>query len=292
MTIQYSGNVNERTYRRTELGLTQTEAGAQAGVSLATWRRWEDEPDSVSAKTRMACERVLAASSEYERALAKPSTAFQNSWGDSHYLTPRQAYSIAVTLDGWADTDIREWLRRGEQALHEIRPFDAFDLRVMMLVGENRAWAEAVRQRCYALSDEIERGVLPFDRPGPFIDEVLIAATLSSAEAWLTDFPELFQGIPARDSVDDEGNEANLIGDDDWATVSDGFDDRCRWDDWEVPVRNGHPLLPAILDERHPFRWFDNVGASGPGYLQRLSGMVSRIEAPPATDGRGLLQDR
>jgi hypothetical protein len=28
------------------------------------------------------------------------------------------------------------------------------------------------------------------------------------------------------------------------------------------------------LTERHPFTWFDHVEPTGPGYLQRLSGLV------------------
>lgn len=151
---------------------------------------------------------------------------------------------------------------------------DLFDLRVMMLVGESRPWAEAVRQRCVKLSEEIEAGVLPFDRSWPLIDEVLIGAALGGAQAALEDAPELFDRITARDSVADEENEEYTIGDEDWDAVSDGFDDQCRWDEWEVPIRTGHPLLPAILEARHPFTWFD-AEASGPGYLQHLSGQLA-----------------
>lgn len=39
----------------------------------------------------------------------------------------------------------------------------------------------------------------------------------------------------------------------------------CRWDEWEVPIRQSHPLLPAVLAERHPFTWFDAEEATGPG---------------------------
>jgi len=264
--------VSERRDRRIELDLTQADAARKADVSLATWRRWEEDPDSVSAKTRIACEDVLEGASEFERALSKSALAFTDSWQDSSRLTPRQAYAIAVELDGWADVDIAEWLRDPSESLHEVAPFHHFDLRVMMLVGENRAWAEAVRQRCRIISNEIEAGMLPFDRPGPLIDEVLIGAALHSAQESLEDMPELFERIPAREAVD--GDEDYVIGDDDWDAVSDGFDDACEWDEWEVPLRQGHPLLPAVLAQRHPFTWFDGGEPSGAGYLQRLSGLV------------------
>lgn len=266
--------MSPRTERRNELRLTQSAAAGSAGLSLATWRRWEEDPESVSAKTRKACERVLARETEHSRALAKSAAAFEAAWGDSPYLTPRQAYAIAVELDGWADIHIASWIQDPDGPLHQVSPFDLFDLRVMMLVGESRAWAEAVRQRCYRLSEEIERGILPFDRPGPLIDEVLTGAALGGAQATLDGMPELFDQIASRGSVDDDESDDYLIGDDDWDAVGDGFDDRCQWDEWEVPLRVGHPLLPAVLAARHPFRWFDDVEASGPGYLQRLAGLV------------------
>lgn len=264
--------MTERTDRRVQLDLSQTDAARRAGVSLATWRRWEGDSESVSAKTRSACQSVLESATELERALAKSAEAFSVAWAESPHLTPRQAYAIALELDGWADTDIAEWLREPRQPLHEVAPFCDFDLRVMMLVAENRAWVEAVRRRCRVISDEIEAGTLPFNRSGPLIDEVLVGATLEGAQALLADIPEIFDRIAARSAIDD--GEDFFVGDNDWDAVSDGFDNECRWDEWEVPLMNGHPLLPAVLAERHPFRWFDAVEPTGAGYLQRLSGIV------------------
>ncbi|MGO2655423.1 MAG: hypothetical protein ACTH93_06280 [Pseudoclavibacter sp.] len=266
--------MTERTERRSELGLTQSAAALSAGVSLATWRRWEEIPESVSAKTREACERVLARETEFSRALSKSADAFEAAWGESRRLTPRQAYAIAMELDGWADLGLSEWIDHPDEPLHQVPPFDLFDLRVMMLVGESRAWAEAVRLRCYSISSDIESGVLPFDRPGALIDEVLIGAALDGAQSSLEDMPELFDRIAPRVSVADDENEDYLIGDDDWDIVSDGFDDACRWDEWEVPLLRGHSLLPAILANRHPYRWFDLTEASGPGYLHALAGLL------------------
>lgn len=210
--------------------------------------------------------------------LAAEKSAFAASWGDSPHLSPRQAYAIAGTLDLWADLFLGEWLKNpSAEPLHTVVPFDQLDPRVMMLVGESRAWAELVRTRCFAVSEEIKDGLLPFDRDGCFFDELLLALALPFAEASLADDPELFEGIPAAEPNDG----GYVMPDDEWDSVSDGFDDLCRWDEWEVPLMHDHPLLRAILDARHPFTWFDLAVPTGPGYLNRLAGRETLTTAEP-----------
>lgn len=247
--------MNELAKRRVEFGLTQDEAARKAGVSLASWRRWELDPDSVSVKTCVACEGVLESVAEFKRVFSKSCEAFTNSWNDSPRLTPRQAYAIGLQLDFWADTDIAEWLQDPSVPLYEVSPFTHFDLRVLMHVGENRAWVEGVRQRCYVISDEIQSGTLPFDRPGPLIDEILIGASLDDAQTLLREEPELFAQIPSREGKGDD--EKFEIGDDDWDLVVDGFHDVCESEDWEIPLWKWHPLLPVVLAQRPPLTWFD-----------------------------------
>jgi len=181
-------------------------------------------------------------------------------------MTPRQAWAVLSVLAYWADTDLRGWLDGDvDQPLYQCEPFVHFDERVMMLVGENKAFAEKARKRCLAVHDEIEQGVLPFDRPGCYFDEVLVGAAVRVAEDYLNDMPELFAGLPERPSADlsvpgaqDEEQEIPH-GDDDWDQVTDGFDDLAQWDDWEVPLVTDHPVLGPLLEQRHPFRWFDQV---------------------------------
>jgi transcriptional regulator with XRE-family HTH domain len=248
--------MNERREIREQLGLTQAEAAARAGVSFATWRRWEEDPAAVRSTTASKCARVLDRDTAFRNALAVEKAAFTTSWKESPYLTPRQAYAIAGSLDFWADTFIGEWLNDpSTEALHTVVPFDALDPRVMMLVGENRAWAELVKERCLAVSEEIRTGVLPFDRDGCFFDELLVALALPYAKASLSDDPDLFDGLPEAREPDDDDDHVLL--DNEWDAVSDGFDDRCRWDEWEVPVMRNHPLLRAILDARHPWERTD-----------------------------------
>lgn len=261
--------MNQRRNGRDALGLTQAEAAARAGVSLATWRRWEDDPQSVSLATRATCERVLAPDQRIPRA----SDSIETAWKDCPYLTPRQASAIAGELGLWADLFIREWLTRSpREPLHEVSPFDQLDLRVMILVNENRAWAAKAAERCDAVAEEIEQGILPFDRPGCYFDELLMALALRPAEEQMSEMPELFVNVPARTVAKSD----DWILDSDWEAVSDDFDDRSRWDEWEVPTMGNHPLLAAILKDHHPCWWFDPGEGTGSGYLQQLAGLVAR----------------
>lgn len=206
-------------------------------------------------------------------ALSESAADFESSWSDCLYLTPRQAYAIASVLLFWADGELQEWGRGTDnEPLHAVPPFAYFDRRVLFYIDESRAWVESVRDRCYAIADEIKHGILPFDRDGAYIDELLIAASLAEAESQLSDMPELFDEIAPRKAF--ETDDDHKIGDNDWELVSDAFDDRCRWDEWEVPLFTNHPLLPAVLAARHPFTWFDLVPPSGLGYLQGLRGLT------------------
>jgi transcriptional regulator with XRE-family HTH domain len=270
--------MNERAATRQSQLLTQQESAGRAGVSLATWRRWEEDPAAVSAKTRAACEKVLNQDSAMSVALSEAAADFENSWSDCHYLTPRQAYAIASVLLLWADGELQEWGRGADnEPLHDVPPFAYFDRRVLFYVNESRAWVESVRERCYAIAAEIQRGTLPFDRDGAYIDELLIAASLAEAESQLNDMPELYDELAPREAF--ETNDDYKVGDNDWESVSDAFDDRCRWDEWEVPIFANHPLLPLVLAARHPYTWFDLVPPSGRGYLQRLGGLTAESES-------------
>jgi len=248
--------MNDRMALRKDLNLTQTAAAARAGVSLATWRRWEADPDSVATDTAGACERVLRAHPLHRSETARD--AIELAWNGDNRITPRQAFALAVVLGLWAD-ELRAWIESpADEPLHDVGPFAVFDHRVMFYVGENLAFAAATRDRCDAVAREIESGTLPFLRPGRFIDEVLMGAALPTAEAYLNEMPELFEDIRPR-----IGDELDEMGDDDWDVLSDWFDDEAFAADWEVPL--GLPALPVLLAERHPFTWFDEEGEA-PSY--------------------------
>jgi len=254
--------------------MTQPEAALRAGVSLATWRRWEEDPETVSADTRTKCERVVDVNREVRSPFADDDLKFEQSWGDCPYLTPRQAYAIATVLAWWADTEIREWLDADwmREPLHDVSPFAQLDRRVMIYVNDNKAWAAKAQERCYAIADEIAEGILPFDREGCFFDELLMAVALPAGQEHLTEMPEVFEDIAPRVAAHED--EIHFCGDDEWDLLSDECDDRCRWDEWEVPMLRDHPLLAAILADRHPYTWFNPGPGTGAGYLRRLAGMV------------------
>lgn len=250
-------------YQREAKELSQGEAARRAGVSLATWRRWESDPSSVRRDTAAKCERVLAGPTKSNSELESMVRKANEIWGESKIITPRQAWALMSTLDLWGDLYIGEWLQATDEPLHEVEPFTFIDKRVMMLVAENRAWAAMVKQRCHMLSTEIQEGILPFFREGPYIDEVLIGAALLESQQTMDDVTEDLDGLVVRKRDTEVGptpSDDFSLSDDDWDVVGDNFDDVAQWDDWEVPLFTDHPVLPALLEQRHPFRWFDTFG--------------------------------
>lgn len=222
--------MNERMERRLELDLTQAEAARRAGRSLDTWRKREADPSTVGDESRRRCAAVLRP--EVQEVPIDPAVGkhYVRTWGDCPYMTPRQAYAISVQLDVWNDIEISEWVLSPDEPLHTVGPFEALDLRVMMMVGENRAWAAGVARRCAVIAREIENGELPCDRPGPYIDEVLFGAAIHAARAWAAVDPTLVEPVPAREETEvDAGSHKDMVEDDEWDELYDEFDDRARW---------------------------------------------------------------
>ena len=258
--------------RENALGLSKTELARRAGVSLPTWRKWERNAASVTPRSAAKCKRALEELATRSRqATAEPAregtlAQVAEAWEDG-ILTQRQACAISITLSSWAESDLQDWLDgRSDQPLYRVGPFAHFDLRVAMLIGENVAYAAMAMERCLAVDHEIGNGTLPFGRDGCYFDEVLMGAALPEAEEFYRYMPTLFKDIPERHSLDArvlqdiDDDEDFLLGDEDWEDLAEAFDSWARWDDWRIPVLSGHPLLPRILEIRHPFRWFDVAG--------------------------------
>lgn len=245
--------MSERRRQREAIDLSQAAAAARAGVSLATWRRWEENPDVVSGSTRTKCEQVLDAQraihERHRRQLAEENENIDRLWRSHPLLTPRQASGIMVQLDMWQHLFIGTWLegRGPKEPLHTVSPFDELDPRVMIHVNDNQAWAHLARQRCITVRDEMHCGVLPFDRDGCFFDEILMALVVD----WVA---ETYDDSEAEGSFDGIAPHEN---DDDWVTVSEVFNDAARWRSWKIPTIVGHELLPTVLAQSHPFSWFD-----------------------------------
>jgi len=248
--------MNERKQRRMRLGLSQTEAAEEAGVSATTWRHWEDDPQRVSETTRLACEEVLDDAEAGEAQVAEFVRHIAVAWRDCPTLAPRQALALAMSLTFFGNVAISEWLDDPlERPLHEVPPFDAFDLRVMIRIDDNRAWARAAAVRCHEVVSGIENGVLPFDRVGCFFDEMIMAPALAMAESLPSDTsPDFSSVVPSRTA---SNCPKGWVRDDDWEQIHAHFTKICRWPDWEVPLLAGLPQVGALLAERHPYTWFD-----------------------------------
>ena len=275
---------NERTMSRQEeregLRVTLAQAASYARVSVQTWRRWEEDPTSVSPATAAKCDQALrrmvaqaGAKAGSEAQLQALKRRLSHTW-HSGPLTPRQAYALIDVLGGWAELDLQLWFEDGcEEPLHQVGPFAHFDHRVMMLVGDNKAFAAEAQQRCLALYEEIERGLLPFQRDGCYFDEVLMAAALIKAGDLLSEAPEMFEGINVserpRGGTETHDLAPTTASDADWEQLGETFDNLAQWEDWEVPVRVGSHFLPFLLAIRHPYRWFD-LGAPRPTMRETL----------------------
>lgn len=197
---------------------------------------------------------------------------FSEVWGDDPCLTARQAYGIAVALDWFADAEIDPWLENPSEApLHEVPPFNQFDLRVMMLVGDNRAWAALAAEHCHAVAKTFRDGTASFFNPGatapPYFDELVVAAAVPFAQDQMHDMPEFYEGIPARMSAPDGADDDDdwLLDDEDgWSRLIDILDDGSARPDWADPILGPHPSARCLMDENHPFTWFDRPSAPSP----------------------------
>ena len=250
--------------RRDESGVIQPVTATQPSISLERSQR-RDDPPLASAETPQAPEH----SNEIQEArikLAESATRFEQGWQDCPYVTPRQASAIATGLALWS-ANIGDWLQGGSvQPLHEIGPFTSIDRRAMIYVNDNKAWAAKAQERCDALCEEVERGVLPLEQHGCFFDELLIGAVLPEAETILAVLPEVFDVIPARATRGDQDENVLQVSDDDWDAVSSTLLDSCRWHASQVPLYRNHPLLAATLADMHPFEWFDPPEDADAGY--------------------------
>lgn len=220
--------------QREQLGLTQAQAAGRAGVSLPTWRRWEADPGSVSARSAAKCRMALEAAAQggqwavQDQARRDLKARIVRVWAHG-VLTPRQAFAVMVSLVVWAAVDLKSWLEHGRGPLDHVGPFAYFDRRALVLVGETKVLATTAMERCLAIYDALAEGALPVRREGGFLDEVLMAAALRRADELLRQVPQLFEDLPehraiARGLVRDDADGVPL-GDDDWSVVTNALDD-------------------------------------------------------------------
>jgi hypothetical protein len=198
---------------------------------------------------------------ELEKAMAAQYTRFQEAWADRPGLTPRQAFGIAAALDWFADAEIGPWLEDpSAEPLHTIPPFDVIDLRAMVLVNENRAWAALAAQRCSVVAEDLAAGYLSFFEEDDvcYFDQLVVVRAVRWAQNQMEDQPDFFEGIPPRLSGPEGDDGWQLDDSAGWASLSEMLDGYAARGDWnEVLFPGLRPMRDLLRKKNHPFTWFD-----------------------------------
>lgn len=262
--------------RRELLGFTQAEAAAKAGVSLATWRRLETEPDaSFRHSTVRAVEQVLKlapgglnlvrAGEEPPPLLDTPQP--QGSWlaerigrsftGDP--LTPRQAFKITMATAGMDDDTFVQWddYLQGLCGVDDLWMLSELPDWVLFIV--NNVWLHRFRQAIIGVGAQIDQGQVPY--PRCMAERVALAIVLNHAQQRDSDIesemiegdPDTAAALPRHDDGEDDWEhvEAALYGDD--------LDFKMIWLPNFTRSIFGAPDSP--YSAWHPHRWWE-TGAS------------------------------
>lgn len=249
--------------QRKATGLTQTDAARKAGVSLATWRRWEADAGAVSSEVRARCERVIEPKrQEIDGTWREPYKV----WHGHPHLPARHAAALSSELAMHKDLHVSDWLdslRTGAEPLKNVPPFCYFDPRVMFHVGENAAWAEMAAERSMHVSRLLGNGAFPHaEWFSCLYDQLIVVASIPAAAEALRDMPELYAGLeePEPRTIEDEDEPDGVFE----LSDDDIWEDLAEW----LRVSSRYPIgdfldppaifLPVAIQEHHPFTWFDS----------------------------------
>lgn len=263
--------------RRELLGLTQGGAAAKAGVSLATWRRLETEPDATFRQSTVrAVEEVLKVApgglallrAGEEPPLFDVPRPRESAWleriahsftGDP--LTPRQAFKIAMSTAGMDDDAFVQWddYLRGRCGVDELWLICELPDWVLFIV--NNLWLQRFREAIIDIGGRIEQGELP--RTRCIAERVALCIVLDHAEHVSSDIDS--------ESIEDDPDTAALFphrGDveDDWEGVAEALldgdlDARMIWLPNFTRTVFGSPDGP--YSAWHPFRWWETGATDG-----------------------------
>jgi transcriptional regulator with XRE-family HTH domain len=270
------------TARRNELGITQAEAAAKAGISLATWRRFEQSPGlGYRADTIRGVERALKlARKELVNLLGEeqPAIAMQTGkdrawiapwnelWGATNWpsISPLMACAIQAALDSGRDM-LESALDDSNFDPEEWPVLAEFDSRIFVEVGENKPWYRALANRMQHLVDAMDKGQLIDESCECFADAALFGAAVRDASATWDDDTEAWAGVSNVRPIDNDAAESPAASvDENW---DDDYDD--RWDlfmddlDNRMPYREWDCVFPEYRKTRHllnhrPVKtWFD-----------------------------------
>lgn len=273
------------TARRNSLSITQAEAAAKAGISLATWRRFEQSPGlGYRGDTIRGVERALrltrkeltsllggdqpaiAGQTEKEQAWIGPWNALwrATSWPS---ISPLMACAIQAALDSGRDM-LESALDDSNFNPEEWPVLDEFDTRVFIEVGENKPWYRAMAKRMRHLVDAMHKGQLIDESCECFADAALFGAAVRDAIAsW--DDTEAWAGVSnvlpaeadgkeghADEDEHDEGCDPDDDDDDRWNFFVDDLNDRMPYREWDC-VFPEYRKTRHLLNHRPVKTWFD-----------------------------------
>jgi len=271
------------TARRNELGITQAEAAAKAGISLATWRRFEQSPGlGYRADTIRGVERALklarkeltnllgeeqpaiAVQTEKEKAWIAP---WNELWGATNWpsISPLMACAIQVALDSGRDM-VESALDDSNFDPEEWPVLAEFDSRIFIEVGENKSWYRALAKRMRHLVDAMDKGQLIDESCECFADAALFGAAVRDAIATWDDDTEAWAGVSNALPIENDGAESRTADDEDedwddddddrWDPFVDDLDDRMPYREWDC-VFPEYRKTRHLLNHRPVKTWFD-----------------------------------
>lgn len=272
------------TARRNELGITQAEAAAKAGISLATWRRFEQSPGlGYRADTIRGVERVLKLARKELASLLgedQPVIAGQTDktkawigpwnklWAATTWpsISPLMACAIQVALDSGRDM-LESALDDSSFDPEEWPVLREFDSRIFIEVGENKPWYRALAKRMRHLVEAMDKGQLIDDSCECFADAALFGAAVRDAIATWDDDTDAWSGVSnvlpiendgaeSRTAEDDENGDWDDVDDDRWDLFVDDLDDRMPYREWDC-IFPEYRKTRHLLNHRPVKTWFD-----------------------------------
>lgn len=270
------------TARRNELGITQAEAAAKAGISLATWRRFEQSPGlGYRADTIRGVERALKLTrKELARLLGgeQPVIAGQTDklkawigpwnklWAATTWpsISPLMACAIQVALDMGRDM-LESAIDDSNFDPEDWPVLDEFDSRIFIEVGENKPWYRALAKRMRHLVEAMNKGQLIDESCECFADAALFGAAVRNAIATWDFDKEAWAGVSdvlpvERDEAEERTAEDDETGDDTdddrWDLFEEDLDGRMPYREWDC-VFPEYRMTRHLLNHRPVKTWFD-----------------------------------
>lgn len=266
------------TVQRSKLGMTQAEAAAKAGISIATWRRFEQSPglgyrgDTIRGVLRalkMTRDELQGLLGDEQPTVANLPTRtawigpWNELWRNTSWpsITPRMAAALQVSLD-MAGHMLESEIESPNFDPEESLVLGKLDPRIFIEVGENKAWFRAVARRLQHLVDSMDEGKLIDESCECFADAVLFSAAVrDAADGWEDScdiFPEVSDALPSQVGeclgTDDDTWDADP--DERWSLFEDDMDDRMPYREWDCAFPE-YRKTRHLINHRPPKTWFD-----------------------------------